>query len=79
MGIPVMILGRSASGKTTAIRNLDYHHTVICQVEKTRLPFKQKFPMVLKPATYANTMALFNQIHEGKRPDIKIIVPWNKP
>ena len=74
MGNPVMILGPSGSGKTTAIRNLDPKSTVICQVEKTRLPFKNQFPMVLKPATYSNIMTLFKEINEGKRPEIKTIV-----
>ena len=73
MGIPIMILGKSGSGKTVSIRNLDPKHTVICQVEKQRLPFRNIFPMVLKPATYANTMKLFQEIKNGNRPDIKII------
>ena len=74
MGIPVLVLGKSGSGKTTGIRNLDPKHTVICQVEKQRLPVKTKFPMTLKPATYSNIMALFKECNEGKRPDIKTIV-----
>lgn len=74
MGIPIMVLGKSGSGKTTGIRNLDPKHTVICQVEKQRLPVKTKFPMTLKPANYTNIMALFKECNEGKRPDIKTIV-----
>ncbi len=69
-----MILGKSGSGKTTAIRNLDPKHTVICQVEKQRLPFRTKFPMVLQPATYTNISKLFAEIADGKRPDIKTVV-----
>lgn len=74
MGMPVLCLGKSGSGKTTAIRNLDPKRTVICQVEKQRMPFRQKFPMVLKPASYTNIMQLFKEIAEKKRPDIKTIV-----
>ena len=74
MGMPVLCLGKSGSGKTSAIRNLDPKHTVICQVEKQRLPFRQKFPMILKPATYINIMALFKEIADGKRPGVKTIV-----
>ena len=74
MGFPMMILGKSGSGKTVSIQNLDPKHTVICQVEKLRLPIKTKFPMTLKPATYSNIMALFKECNEGKRPDIKTIV-----
>ena len=74
MGYPLMILGPSGSGKTTSIRNLDPKHTVICQVEKQRLPVRTKFPMTLQPATYGNIMMLFREIKEGKRPDIKVVV-----
>ena len=74
MGNPLMILGKSGSGKTTAIRNLDPRHTVICQVEKQRLPIRTKFPMTLQPASYANIMKLFKEIKDGNRPDIKVIV-----
>lgn len=74
MGNNGMILGRSGSGKTLSCMNLDPKHTVICQVEKQRLPFPKKFPMTLKPATYSNIMALFKEIAAGKRPDIKTIV-----
>jgi len=74
MGIPLMILGQSGSGKTTAVRNLDPKTTVICQVEKQRLPFKAVFPMTMKPATYTSIMELFKTINEGKRQDIRTIV-----
>lgn len=74
MGIPIMILGRSGSGKTTSVRTLDPKSTVICQVEKQRLPFKTQFPMTIQPATYTNIIGLFKEISEGKRPNIKTIV-----
>lgn len=74
MGVPILVLGKSGSGKTTSIRNLDPKHTVICQVEKQRLPFRNKFPMVLRSATYASTVSLFKKIQEGEQPDIKTIV-----
>ena len=74
MGFPVLCLGESGSGKTTAIRNLDPASTVICQVEKKRLPFKANFPMILHNATYTTITALFKEISEGKRPNIRSIV-----
>ena len=74
MGFPVLVLGKSGSGKTTSIRNMSPKTTVICQVEKQRLPFKGNFPMTLKPANYANITALFKEISEGKRPEIRSIV-----
>lgn len=74
MGIGVMVLGASGSGKTFATKNLNKKSTVICQVEKQRLPYKGSFPMTLKQANYAQIMTLFKEIQEGKRPDIKTIV-----
>ena len=53
MGIPVLILGKSGSGKTYSIRNLDPSTTGILSVEKGRLPFKGDFK-VMKNATYAD-------------------------
>lgn len=72
--LPILILGATGTGKTAGVRNLDPKSTVICQVEKMRLPVKKKFPMTLQPATYTNIIALFKEIAAGKRPDIKTIV-----
>ena len=66
MGIPVLILGESGSGKTTAIRTMDPDSTAIFMVEKQRLPFRAKFPKVVPQATYSHiTKAL--QEHKLKR------------
>lgn len=51
MGIPVLILGESGSGKTYSIKNFDKDEVGIFLVEKTRLPFKKGFKIV-KNATY---------------------------
>ena len=52
MGIPVLILGESGSGKTYSIKNLDPEKTGIFLVEKPRLPFRKTF-RVAKNATYS--------------------------
>lgn len=51
MGIPVLIMGESGSGKTYSIKNFDADEVGIFSVEKNRLPFPKKFN-VLKHATY---------------------------
>lgn len=51
MGIPVMVLGESGSGKTYAIKNMDPGEVGIFLVEKPRLPFKGQFKVV-KNASY---------------------------
>ena len=55
MGIPVLILGESGSGKTYSIKNFDKDEVGIFLVEKTRLPFKKDFKVV-KNATYLTIM-----------------------
>lgn len=43
MGIPVMCLGASGSGKTYSIKNFDVDEVGIFSVEKNRLPFRKAF------------------------------------
>lgn len=51
MGVPVLILGETGSGKTYSIKNFDVDEVGIFSVEKNRLPFKKDFK-VAKHATY---------------------------
>lgn len=43
MGVPVLIMGESGSGKTYSIKNLNPDAVGIFLCEKNRLPFKKKF------------------------------------
>ena len=45
MGIPVLIIGESGSGKTYSIKNLDPAKVGIFLCEKNRLPFRKQFPV----------------------------------
>lgn len=60
MGIPVLILGESGSGKTFSIKNLDPDKVGIFSVEKNRLPFQKKF-RVKKNATYADILGTIKE------------------
>ena len=51
MGIPVLILGESGSGKSTSIRNFEPGEVGIFNVASKPLPFKKKIPK-LDGATY---------------------------
>lgn len=51
MGVPVLVLGETGSGKTYSIKNFDVNEVGIFSVEKNRLPFKKEFK-VAKNATY---------------------------
>lgn len=51
MGIPVLIMGPSGSGKTYSLKNFEPNEVSIFSVEKSRLPFQKKLP-VMAHATY---------------------------
>ena len=40
MALPVLILGRSGSGKTYSLKNFTKDEVAVISVEKGRLPFK---------------------------------------
>lgn len=58
MGIPVLIMGETGSGKTYSLKNFDPASVGIFSVEKGRLPFKGDFKVV-KHATYADIGKIF--------------------
>lgn len=59
MGIPVLVLGETGSGKTYSIKNFDPEEVGIFSVEKNRLPFKKKFNVATK-ASYQIIFSKFN-------------------
>lgn len=46
MGIPVMILGESGSGKTTSLRNFEPEEVSVFNVAGKPLPFRKKLPVI---------------------------------
>ena len=58
MGVPVLIIGKSGSGKSMSIKGLPPDGTGVFSVEKGRLPFKGDFK-VKKRATYKDISAIF--------------------
>ena len=58
MGIPVLILGESGSGKTFAIKNMDPEKVGIFLVEKPRLPFRKQFKTCQNATYYVILKAL---------------------
>lgn len=57
MGMPILILGESGSGKSYSIKNMDPNEVGIFAVEKNRLPFKNTGFKVARNATYATIMS----------------------
>lgn len=49
MGVPVLILGRSGSGKSTSLRNFKPDEVVVFNVAGKPLPFRGKLPTAQRP------------------------------
>ena len=62
MGVPVLVLGASGSGKSTSMRNFDESEIGIFNVAGKPLPFRKKLPKV-DNATYA---AIYKVLNEPK-------------
>ena len=62
MGIPVLILGESGSGKTYSIKNMDPEKVGVFLVEKPRLPFRKRF----KTVQGANYFVILKALAEPK-------------
>lgn len=52
MGIPVLILGESGTGKSASLRNFEPEEIVIYNIASKPLPFRKKMPNVANNATY---------------------------
>lgn len=55
MGIPVLVLGESGSGKSTSLRNFNQDEIGIFNVASKPLPFKNKLPVINK-ASYSKIL-----------------------
>lgn len=54
MGIPVLIMGKSGSGKSTSLRNFGKDEILFINVMKKPLPFKGKFTQTLASDSYSD-------------------------
>lgn len=55
MGLPVLVMGDSGSGKTYSAKNFEGSEVSVFSVEKARLPFQKKLPL-LAHAKYEDIM-----------------------
>ncbi len=56
MGIPVLIIGKSGSGKSTSLRNFDEKELALINVIRKPLPFKKKFESTLNTDDYTKIL-----------------------
>lgn len=52
MGIPILIIGKSGSGKSTSLRNFDEKEIGLINVSRKPLPFKKKFESTVNTDDY---------------------------
>lgn len=52
MGIPILIIGKSGSGKSTSLRNFDEAEIGLINVSRKPLPFKKKFESTVNTDDY---------------------------
>jgi len=52
MGVPVLIIGKSGSGKSTSLRNFDENEICLVNVSRKPLPFKKKFRSTVNTDNY---------------------------
>lgn len=81
MGIPVLVLGKSGSGKTYSLKNLDPETCGIISVEKGRLPFKSDLKVVRIPNDFGDNAQItsFGQLHAAKYSWIENVLVKGKP
>ena len=84
MGIPVLIIGESGSGKTYSIKNLNPEKVGIFLCEKNRLPFRKKFPTYKvrnmrkeedgKVTVYRQSVVIQSLLRSKKKDELKKIL-----
>lgn len=63
MGVPVLILGESGSGKSYSLKNFNAEEVAIFNVTSKLLPFRKKFPMLANNCTYGG---IIKKLRENK-------------
>lgn len=61
MGIPVLVIGKSGSGKSRSLKGFEKDEIALINVESKPLPFKGKFEAVRNTDDYGKINALFDK------------------
>lgn len=78
MSIPVLIIGRSGSGKTYSIKNFKPDEVGVISVEKGRLPFKSDIKVVRIPEDFGAEVQSAAQLNAAKYAWIQMIIKSSK-
>lgn len=78
MGIPVLVMGKSGSGKTYSLKNFKKDEVGIISVEKGRLPFRTELKVVKIPSNFKNSdgsdLTSYAQLNSAKYSWIEMII-----
>ena len=61
MGIPVLIYGRSGTGKSRSLKNFGEDEITLINVEKKPLPFRKKFKYIINSDNYNTVCRALNE------------------
>lgn len=64
MGTPILIIGKSGSGKSTSLRNFGKDEIVLVNVSKKPLPFKGSFTNTVKSDSYSEIAKAFKDLNK---------------
>lgn len=78
MSLPVMIEGRSSSGKTFSIKNFSPEEVGVISVEKGRLPFRSDIKVARIPEDYGSDIKSYGQLNAAKYAWIENVIRASK-
>lgn len=79
MGLPVMVMGRSGSGKTYALKNFKPDEVGVISVEKGRLPFRSELKTVRVPKSFdSDDIKSYAQLNAAKYAWIEMMIQRSK-
>ena len=79
MGLPVMVMGRSGSGKTYALKNFKPDEVGVISVEKGRLPFRSDLKTVRVPKSFdSDDIKSYAQLNAAKYAWIEMMIQRSK-
>lgn len=78
MAIPVLVMGRSGSGKTYSIKNFSPDEVGVISVEKGRLPFKSDIKVVKIPDSLEAEAQSYAQLNAARYAWIQMVIKASK-
>ena len=78
MAIPVLVIGRSGSGKTYSLKNFTADEVGIISVEKGRLPFKSNLKTVRIPKEFGEDINTYAKLNVARYSWIEMVIRKSK-